>query len=129
MARMAEKFFRPMWDKLEEVLKEGIVSGELIPVDPSQMRYAALGANIFYFLSAPLTRLAFGIEPLERGELERRRKAAIELLGQAIFIDREYGARVAARVLAAAPMPEYGGITPQPPRGFCVIKTDEARHK
>src|ERR1035441_3140984 len=41
MARMAEKLFRPMWDKLEGVLEEGIASGELILVDPSQMRYAS----------------------------------------------------------------------------------------
>jgi TetR/AcrR family transcriptional regulator len=105
MARMAKKFFRPMWDKLEEVLEDGIAAGELIHVDPAQMRYAALGANLSYFLSAPLTRLAFGINPMERSELELRRKAAVELLGQAIFIDREQGARVAARVLAATPMP------------------------
>ncbi|MGA3160627.1 MAG: TetR/AcrR family transcriptional regulator [Terracidiphilus sp.] len=105
MARIAEKFFRPMWDKLEEVLREGIASGELIRVDPTQMRYTALGANLFYFLSAPLMRLAYGTEPLERGALELRRKAAIEFLGQAIFIDREQGARVAARVLATMPMP------------------------
>src|SRR5271157_2384789 len=64
MERMAEKFFRPMWDKLEEVLREGIALGELIPANPSQIRYASLGANIFYFLSAPLTRLATHIDPL-----------------------------------------------------------------
>jgi TetR/AcrR family transcriptional regulator len=110
MARIAEKFFRPMWEKLEEVLEEGISSGELIRVDPTQMRYAALGANLFYFLSAPLARLAFGTEPLERGELEHRRRASIEYLGQAIFIDREQGARVAARVLAETPMPETSTI-------------------
>ena len=106
LGQMAEKFFRPLWVKMEEVLDEGIASGELIRVDPSQMRYAALGANVFYFLSAPLTRLAFGTDPLERGELEHRRKAAIEYLGQTIFVDREHGARVAARVLADTPMPQ-----------------------
>jgi TetR/AcrR family transcriptional regulator len=112
MERLAVKYFRPMWEKFREVLEEGIASGELIRVDPAQMRYAALGANFFYFLSAPLTRLTVGIDPMERGELEIRRKLAIEFLGQAIFMDREYGARVAARVLAATPMPEADGIKP-----------------
>jgi TetR/AcrR family transcriptional regulator len=128
MARMAEKFFRPMWVKMEEVLEEGIASGELIRVDPKQMHLASLGANVFYFLSAPLTRLTFGTEPLERGELKFRREKAIEFLGQAIFIDREHGAQVAARVLAETPMPESGGIT-QPSRKIRAIKTDEVRHK
>lgn len=105
MAHMAEKFFRPMWVKVEEVLEDGIASGELIRVDPAQMRYASLGANVFYFLSAPLTRLATGIDPLSRRELALRRQNAIEFLGQAIFVDRKHGARVAARVLASTPMP------------------------
>jgi len=128
MARMAEMFFRPMWDKLKEVLEEGIASGELIRVDPAQIRYASMGANVFYFLSAPLTRLAFGINPLERSQLELRRKAAIEFLGQAIFMNREQGARVAARVLAATPMPENreNSLTP---RKLRVIKKDKVRHK
>ena len=70
------------------------------------MRYAALGANVFYFLSAPLMRMVLGIDPLERGALEFRRKAAIQYLGQTIFVDREHGAQVAARVLAARPCRE-----------------------
>jgi TetR/AcrR family transcriptional regulator len=128
MAGIAEKFFRPMWDKLQEVLEEGIASGELIRVDPAQMRYAALGANLFYFLSVPLTRLVIRIDPLERGVLELRRKATIEFLGQAIFIDREHGARVGARVLASTPMPEIHGIR-QLQQELSSNKTAEVRHK
>jgi len=128
MEGMAERFFRPMWYKVQEVLTEGIASGELIQADPHQIHYAAQGANVFYFLSAPLVRLAFDFEPLSRSELEQRRKKAIEFLGQAIFLDREHGAQVAARVLAETPMPESGGIT-QPSRKIRAIKSDEVRHK
>jgi TetR/AcrR family transcriptional regulator len=106
LAPMAEKFFKPMWVMVDKVLEEGINSGELIAVDPAQIRYTTLGANVFYFLTAPLTRLAFGIDPLERSALEFRRKEVVEFLGQAIFVDRAHGARVAARVLAATPMPQ-----------------------
>jgi TetR/AcrR family transcriptional regulator len=49
-----------------------------------------------------------GRNPLERGALEFRRKAAIEFLGHAIFTDRSHGAEVAARVLDGTPMPESG---------------------
>jgi TetR/AcrR family transcriptional regulator len=105
LAPMAERFFRPLWIMVDKLVEEGIASGELVAVDPTQMRYAALGANLNYFLSAPLTRLAMGVDPLERSELARRRKLAIEYLGQTIFTDREHGARVAARVLESTPMP------------------------
>jgi TetR/AcrR family transcriptional regulator len=109
MAPMVERFFKPLWALLDKVLEEGIAAGELIPADPAQMRYSALGANVFYFLSAPLTRLASGTDPLGREELSRRRESAIRFLGQTIFIDRERGARVAERVLASVPMPTSGG--------------------
>ena len=128
MEGMAERFFRPMWYKMQEVLTEGIASGELIHADPHQIHYAAQGANVFYFLSAPLVRLAFDFEPLSRSELEQRRKKAIEFLGQAIFMDRKHGAQVAARVLSETPMPDTGGIS-QPSRKISDIKTHEVRHK
>jgi hypothetical protein len=90
---------------MQQVIEEGIASGELIPADPAQIRYAALGANVLYFLSAPLMRMIRGVDPLENGALEFRRTAAIQYLGQTIFVDRERGTQVAARVLAGTPMP------------------------
>jgi TetR/AcrR family transcriptional regulator len=57
-----------------------------------------------------MTQLAQGFDPLEPAALEFRRRAAIEYLGQAIFINREHGVELAARVLAATPMPANTGI-------------------
>jgi TetR/AcrR family transcriptional regulator len=106
MTPLAEKLFRPLWLRVKAVVEEGIATGELIQAEWAQMIYAGLGANVFYFLSAPMTRLSLGFDPLQRGALEFRRKAAIEYLGKAIFIDRAYGSRLASRVLAETPMPE-----------------------
>ena len=110
LSPLVEKVFRPLMEKMQQVLEEGIATGELILVDPSQIRYAALGANVFYFLSAPLVRMIQGSDPRERSALEFRRTAAIQYLGQSLFVDREHGARVAARVLAATPMPPSIGM-------------------
>jgi TetR/AcrR family transcriptional regulator len=103
---LVETLMRPLVRRMREVLDEGINAGELIAAEQSQIHYAALGANVFYFLAAPMMRLVEGTNPLEPEALRFRRKAAIEFLGQALFTDREHGARVAARVLAAAPMPQ-----------------------
>jgi TetR/AcrR family transcriptional regulator len=124
---LVETVFKPMMTRMEQVLDEGITSGELIAVDPAQIRYAALGANVFYFLSAPLMRMIQGADPLERGALELRRKATIDYLGQTIFTDREQGERVAERVLAATPMPPDGGVRPRQRPGLRSGKTEEAR--
>jgi TetR/AcrR family transcriptional regulator len=128
LSPLVERFFRPLMLRTAEVLDEGIASGELIAVDPAQIRNAALGANVLYFLSAPLMQMVLGTDLLTLEALELRRTAAIDFLGQAIFVDREYGARVAARVLAEMPMPKNGGIRSQPVPELRAIKTEELRH-
>jgi TetR/AcrR family transcriptional regulator len=99
-------FFRPLLEKMQQVAREGIHAGELCPVDCLQIIYAALGANVFYFLSAPMMRLLLSFEPFDPACLGLRRKAAIEFLGSALFLDRRKGATLAKRVLAATPMPK-----------------------
>jgi TetR/AcrR family transcriptional regulator len=127
LSPLVEKFFRPLMLRMAEVLDEGIASGELIAVDPAQIRNTALGANVLYFLSAPLMHMAMGTDLLTLEALKLRRQAAIKFLGQAIFVDREHGARVAACVLAEMPMPKNGGIRPQPMPELRAIKTEEVR--
>jgi TetR/AcrR family transcriptional regulator len=133
LALLAEKHFGPLWLRVREVVEKGIREGELIPADWMQMLYAGLGANVFCFLFAPLIGPALGLQPLERPTLEFRRKAAIEYLGQTIFLDREHGAQVAARVLAAAPMPRAAGVgigvTKAAGINMSEFKTDEVRHR
>jgi hypothetical protein len=38
--------------------------------------------------------------------IESRRKAAVQYLGSALFVDRPHGARLVKRVLADMPMPK-----------------------
>jgi TetR/AcrR family transcriptional regulator len=85
LSPLVERFFRPLMLRTAEVLDEGIASGELIAVDPAQIRNAALGANVLYFLSAPLMQMVLGTDLLTLEALELRRTAAIDFLGQAIF--------------------------------------------
>jgi TetR/AcrR family transcriptional regulator len=105
---IAKRAFEPMWQRALDLIGEGIRSGELCRVDPMQMIYAALGANVFYFLSAPMLRLLAHADPMEPAALAARRTAAIEFLGQSLFSDRKHGARLAKNVLSAVPMPEHG---------------------
>lgn len=106
LSPLVEKLFRPMADSMMAVAEEGIRTGELIPVESSQLIYAALGPNVFYFLSAPMMQLIAETDSFHPSALGFRRKAAVEFLGQAIFMDRQRGAAAAARVLADTPMPQ-----------------------
>ena len=106
MPAMVESVFKPLMAKLEQAIHEGINKGELCQVDWLQVVYSALGANVLYFLSAPMMRLVLPFDPFTRAAIETRRKAAVQFLGSALFVDRAHGARLAKRVLAEMPMPK-----------------------
>jgi TetR/AcrR family transcriptional regulator len=102
--------FAPMIEKLREATEDGIRTGELCPTDWMQVVYSMFGANVFYFLSAPMMELALPLKPLEPKALKARRKAAVQFLGMALFTDRAAGARLADRILRDMPMPRVKDV-------------------
>jgi TetR/AcrR family transcriptional regulator len=105
MSIVVKRVFAPMQAMYQSMMREGIASGELINADWMQIHLSALGANVFYFLAAPVWRMLMEFEPFKPEVLEARRRAMVEFLGQAVFVDRTHGAEVAAKVLADSPMP------------------------
>jgi TetR/AcrR family transcriptional regulator len=103
---LVKRVFAPVMTMFQAMVREGIESGELIQSEWMQIHLSCYGANVFYFLSAPVWRILMPIEPFSPAALELRRKALVEFLSQAIFTDRQRGAEIAARVLADTPMPE-----------------------
>ncbi len=106
VALLVKKVFKPLLAKLQETVEEGIKTGELCDLDWLQVVYSMLGANVFYFLSAPMVRLALPFDPFDKAVLEKRRSAAVRFLGSALFVDRAHGAKLAKRVLVDSPMPQ-----------------------
>jgi len=107
---LAKKAFEPMFVRAQIIIRDGIRAGELCDVDWMQMMYAALGANVFYFLSAPMVRIVKPGDPMDPAAIAARRRAAIEFLGHAIFVNRKHGARLAKQVLSAMPMPKDASL-------------------
>lgn len=105
---LARRIFAPLHERFRTLLGEGVAAGELIDADWLQVMLAAIGANVFYFLSAPMWRLTELFEPFDQEVLRARRIAIVKFLGQAIFQDRKRGAELAAKVLGDTPMPELG---------------------
>lgn len=103
---LAKTAFEPVYSRAEQIVLEGLRTGELCQVDHMQIMYAALGANVFYFFSAPMMRLVTSFDPLESSAIAVRRRLAVEFLGQALFTDRRRGAQLAQVVLASMPMPD-----------------------
>jgi TetR/AcrR family transcriptional regulator len=106
MAILVKRVFSPIQAMYESMVREGIASGELIDVDWLQLHLSSLGANVFYFLVAPVWRMLLPFEPFAPEVLAKRRKSLVEFLGQAVFVDRARGAELAAKVIADSPMPD-----------------------
>jgi TetR/AcrR family transcriptional regulator len=105
VSMLAEEIFRPLILRMRDCIDEGIQSGELIDVEWTQMHYVAVGANAFYFISAPMMSHVLGVDLFKPEVLIERRRAVVEFLGQAIFTNREEGKRIAEKVLASVPLP------------------------
>lgn len=106
---LAGKLFGPLLAKTRRTVRAGIRTGELRKIDSLQFVYTALGGNVFYFLSAPLMRVALAFEPFSPQALAARRKTALQFLASTLFSDPAHGARLARRVLADMPMPALDG--------------------
>jgi TetR/AcrR family transcriptional regulator len=106
MSIVVKRVFAPMQAMHQSMVREGITSGELIDADWMQIHLSTLGANVFYFLAAPVWRLLMEFDPFAPEVLAARRRAMVEFLGQTVFVDRGHGAELAAKVLADTPMPE-----------------------
>lgn len=97
--------FMPLMEKMREATEDGVRTGELYPMEWLQVIYSMFGANVFYFLSAPMMEFVLPMEPLSPKALQMRRKSAVQFLGAALFTDRAAGRRMANRILRAMPMP------------------------
>jgi TetR/AcrR family transcriptional regulator len=106
MPALVKNVFKPLLGKLQEAVHEGIETGELCQMDWLQVVYSVLGANVLFFLSAPMMRRLLPFDPFRPSAIESRRRAAVEFLGNALFVDRAHGAKLAQRVLAEMPMPK-----------------------
>lgn len=102
---LASKAFTPLLKKIQNAVESGIRSGELCKIDWMQVMYSTYGSNVFYFMSAPMMRLSVPFEPFDPAIIEFRRNASVKFLGNAIFVDRAHGAKLARRVLVDMPMP------------------------
>lgn len=110
---IARTAFVPLLAKLKKRVRDGVRSGELVQLDWLQVIYSAFGANVFYFLSAPMMRVALAtdsFEPFAPATLAVRRKSVVQFLANALFVDRAQGQRVARRVLGSMPIPEFAPL-------------------
>ena len=55
--RIVERYLRPTFARVREVMLEGIARGEIRKVDPMDVVPSLIALNIFYFSAVPMMRL------------------------------------------------------------------------
>jgi TetR/AcrR family transcriptional regulator len=83
--RIVEKYFRPLFARLAEILKQGIENGEFRPVSPFHFIPSMISMIVFYFTSAPVLRLMIKADPMAPERLAERRAAVLDFIAAALF--------------------------------------------
>ncbi len=86
LQRMAREYFRPIFGKLVEVLREGTEAGEFQAVNPMDFVPSVVGIIIFYFSSAPLMKTLMKADPLSEQRIRERRAFVLKFISAALFV-------------------------------------------
>ncbi len=98
LARVAERYIRPIAMRVSEILQEGSASGEFRKVDPFQFAPSIAAINVHYFVIAPVARVLFDRDPYAPEAIRQRRAAVLDFVAAALFADRDAGVRLAAEI-------------------------------
>lgn len=85
MQRLAREYFRPIYLKLAEVLREGIATGEFRPINPMHFIPSMVAIIIFYFSAAPVIQTLIQADPLAPEHIAERRAFVLDFISAALF--------------------------------------------
>ncbi len=85
MQRGAKKYFRPIYQKLGDVLREGIATGAFRAIDPRHFVPSMIAVIIFYFSAAPVIKTLMKIDPLAPERIAERRAFVLDFISAALF--------------------------------------------
>jgi TetR/AcrR family transcriptional regulator len=82
---IVKKYFRPLFGRVAQVLREGQAAGEFRAVDPLHFVPSMIAVIVFYFTSAPVMRLMSGKDPMSPERVAARRAAVLDFISAALF--------------------------------------------
>jgi TetR/AcrR family transcriptional regulator len=85
MQRIAREYFRPIYQKLVEVLQQGIAAGEFRPISPMHFLPSMVAIIIFYFSAAPVMKTLMQVDPLSPERIAERRAFVLDFVSAALF--------------------------------------------
>jgi TetR/AcrR family transcriptional regulator len=85
MQRVAQEYFRPIFEKVAEVLREGIRAGEFRALNPLDFLPSVAAMIVFYFSAAPLMKTLMKLDPLSEERIRERRAFVLDFVSTALF--------------------------------------------
>ncbi|MFY9561727.1 MAG: TetR/AcrR family transcriptional regulator [Terriglobales bacterium] len=85
MQHVAKKYFRPIYQRLGDVLREGIAAGEFRAIDPRQFVPSMVAIIVFYFSAAPVIKTLMQVDPLAPERIAERRAFVLDFISAALF--------------------------------------------
>jgi TetR/AcrR family transcriptional regulator len=86
MQRISKEYFRPIFEKLAGVLRDGIAAGEFRAVNPIDFLPSVAAVIVFYFTSAPLMKMLLKVDPLSEERIRQRRAFVLDFISAALFV-------------------------------------------
>jgi TetR/AcrR family transcriptional regulator len=84
-SRIFERYGKPIYARLLQLIGEGIASGDFRKVDPGQTLTSILGVIIFYFISLPTQQVMNPADPTSPERIAARRAAVLDFVSSALF--------------------------------------------
>ena len=85
LRRIVQRYLRPVFLKVSEVLREGAAAGEFRSVDPIQFVPSTIAIIVSYFANAPLLAMIAPGDPLSPERIAARRAAVLDFVSAALF--------------------------------------------
>jgi TetR/AcrR family transcriptional regulator len=85
MEQIAREYFRPIYQKLAEVLKAGADRGDFRRVNPMDFLPSMVAVIIFYFSAAPVMKALMKVDPLSAERIAERRAFVLDFISAALF--------------------------------------------
>jgi AcrR family transcriptional regulator len=84
-SKVLERHGKPLYNRLEKLIDEGIASGDFRRIDPMHTVTSIIGTIVFYFISMPAQQFMHAGDPGSPERIAQRRAAVLDFICAAIF--------------------------------------------
>jgi len=110
-SHIVDQYLKPIALRVMALLRAGAESGEFRRVDPAQFMPTMVSSIVWYFVVSPVLRRLRPGDPYSEEAILQRRAAVLDFIAAALFVDRDAGLKLAARIANEIPETYFSSET------------------